>query len=451
MFVIDDSQFQLAIFHDRLDRIFGSFKTPVGTPLTAALKSALKVDLRRSGDLTAAAKLIELTPACIAQLLSDLNFALRGHRSDFQLPLGSRVLNDDDGAIRIADEIHVLDAERPGLFPLEVTSRHAEGRNLELLRGHIRRMTARLACRRIGLPSPHHIVDNDSRPLLQFPPLAEAGGVVLQRFAYDLSAPRFRSATKEQVRDFAVDIVKDMRALWKKRKQVAARVEQLRTLLEQQIANMPGEPSIRSIDIDMSRQRTDDKFDLYVEYDAIDEAMRPGLVLDFVPAHNDLDPRWARTPYGVWGRMKERERLNRAGADGEIDPIAFDLLKVASEGATTVLTRLADCYETLTIVTTAVGPLYCTFYWQDGCIRVDATIPGRLDVFGDRVELRDCPLPETVIDALPGRTLDTVAKLPMDCHWKITGAEPLMSDGLRVQIANEDRRFVEFATGRIWR
>lgn len=153
-----------------------------GTPAADALLTALLLDLRMSRvGARGVATLVGLGTAGIADVARRFVYTVCNEDAACDLPFGTKVETSAKGYMEVGGEVWLLDAARPGLHPMEAVPRGACGPNLDLLRSHIGRLTRGLACRRIGLPSPVQVVDTASRHLLQFPPCAQAGGVVLQR------------------------------------------------------------------------------------------------------------------------------------------------------------------------------------------------------------------------------------------------------------------------------
>lgn len=366
------------------------------------------------------------------------------------MPLGAQLRSDRPGSVRIGAEIWVLDAGQPGLFPLEAKRRDAHGPNLELLRNTISGMSRGQPWAVIGLPAPVFIVDTDSRHLLQFPPLHEAGGVVLQRWASDTGAERFCAATREQIEVMATSMVVDMMTLWKRRQEIAEQVDAVRYLANHKIPEDVLGVGVRAVAVDLELQRTDEHLSFYIEYDGVDEALRPGIVLDYIPANISGWSMYNRVPYGISGRHADRDTLRALGADGEIKAFAVAVLRAAPEGQAAVLARLAQSYETSVSFMTEAGPLYATLFWREGCIEAEVSIPGAFDQFGDWLELRgDKECSDETAVALVGSPLAAIGTLPFHVEAVITEAHPLIGGGLKLHLRTE-RRLIDCRTGRIW-
>lgn len=418
-----------------------------GTPVADALATALQLDLRLSGRgrTDGMAVLDALTDVQIFEFAAYLSWTIAHENAKLELPLGTVLQTGKPGDIRIGEETWVLDAGRPGLHPMETTRRDAHGPNLELLHTYIRRYTRGLACRHIGLPNAIFIVDTDDRHLLQFPPFAKAGGVVLQRWGNGTDAPRFCGALPEQIRTFAKSIVSDMRVLWSRRIEIAACAAKIREHAEG-VAAAHG-ASVLRVAVDLQHQHDDDDFSMYVHFEAVDEAMRKGAVLDFYQG-SDVADRWVRGPYGVVARPADLPELRALGADGHIDDMAAAVASAAPGGTQAVLTQLASAYETTFELPTTDAPCYATLYWRDGTIKAEVTMEGRLDWCGDRLVLMNQLIPLTMVTSLPGRTVDAFAQLPFPCPLKVAEAD---INGLDLKLQLEvGEHLVNCRTGAIW-
>lgn len=434
---------------DKFDAALGSFNLVNGTSVASALVSAIMVDLRQSRNEDG----IEIIDAMDEEAIFDLGFSLAsaiGHEDQqFTLPLGTRVKSDKPGSIHIGGEIWVTEAGKPGLFPLETVRRGAHGPNLELLRASISQAVRGKPWQRIGLPSPVLIADCEARHLLKFPPFQEAGGVVLQRWADETGASRFGAATPEQIKVFATSMAADMKTLWKRRKAVAAQAAVARGIAEAKIPSDADGVAIHAIAIDFERHRKDEHLSFYVEFDGIDEAHRPGIVLDYIPAV--IEGQWRRdpVPYGIDGRSAERDALRALGADGEIDLLAEAVVRYAPEGPAAVLARLAADLETDVAFTTEAGPVYAVLFWRDGCIKAEITAPDRIVQYGDILEWYEGAFDDSAARALVGSALTPLVPLPFDVACLITDATPLYRGGVKLGLKG-GRSPVNCATGHIW-
>lgn len=434
----------------RLSRYLAPLKMPNGTLPADAVHDALLADMREAGASTAA--LNALTDEQILNAYCAIVWEIdRGCGQQFTLPFGSTAVSTTPGTLRIGAQDFVLDAGRSGLHPLETVTRAAHGRNLELLTAAILRKTKRLACRRLGAPIPVQIVGRDSRQLIQFAPLAEAGGAVLQRGTWDTGANRFCAALPWQIEELAKSIVADMRVLWNRRVEISKRVNEVRKAAEAGLQAESGQSdrvSVRAIALELKLQH-DYPVDVYIEYHAIDEALRPGTVVDFMPANWDISDGVHSPPKDVVVRSGVKDRLVAAGAQGWIDEIAHSVASAAPEGRTAVLARLSSNYETMVTLPTTSGPMYATLFWQDGVIKAEITFRDKLEWFNGHLELKDVKLPETIIETLPGRLLSSLVDLPFASTAKIAAVDSVTSNTLRLRV-DPVEMLVNCDTGRVW-
>lgn len=433
---------------NKFNAALDSFELANGTTVASALVSAIMVDMRQSQNEDGFETVDALDNQAIFDLGVHLCHAIHHENSRFTLPLGTQVEPDMPGSIRIGAEIWTTDAGRPGLFPLEMVRRDAHGPNLVLLRDTISRAVRGKPWQRIGLPSPAFIVESDARHLLKFPPFQEAGGVVLQRWASETGASRFGAATPEQIDAFATSIVADMETLWKRRKAVAAQVALTRRIAHAKISDDAVGVAVHAVAIDFEHQRKDDQLSFYVEFDGIDEAHRPGIVLDFVPAgakgsHHPV-------PHGINGRRAERDTLRAFGSDGEIDPLAEAVVMHAPEGPSAVLARLGTTFETDVAFTTDAGPVYATLFWRDGCVKAEITAPGRFAQYSDVFEWYEAALDEASVNALVGSPLSASVPLPFDAACFIADAAPSQQGGVKLGLEG-GRSLIDCAAGHIWK
>jgi hypothetical protein len=405
MHIGDHSQFGAADLREPLRTVLGAMDVGNGTPLADALASALQLDLRMSGRKDGPAVIAALTADEMISLAVDLEFALKYKNSSFTLPLGTLVESREIADLRIGGEHWILNAGRPGLHPMESMRRDAHGPNLDLLLSHIERLTRKLACRRIGLPSPAHILE------------------------------------------LAKSIVADMRVMWTRRGDIAARAGFVRSLVEPAAAEHGAE--VQLIAIDLRMQHNDANLDMYVHYLALDEAMRPGPVLDFIPCRDHITPEFYSAPIGVVYRREDIEVLRNLGADGWIDDMAAAIAAAAPDGAASVFAQLATSYEATVVLPTDAAPLFATLYWRDGLIRAEMSMADGLDFCRGQLDVPGLMLPDHMQGQLvPPRKVDDLAKLPFECPCTVIHAEP-RDKGARLEL-ELGKRLIELSSGRIW-
>lgn len=445
--VLDINEYKLLM---RLRELFATFSMPNKTPAADAVHVALLADQRSAGLQTTA--LNSLTNDQLIDAYCHVVWAVEhGNTPTCQLPFGTEARSRTKGTLEIGAQTYVLDAGSPGLHALETVRRDAHGPNLERLAASIARKTRKLACRRLGVPIPVHVVDANSTYLIQFAPLPEAGNVVLQRNVAETGADRFCAALPDQIEAFAKSIVADMRNLWNRRKEIGARVAEVRAAA---LAGLPGgedadgRDSVKAITVDLSRTH-DYPVSLHVEYDTLDEAIRPGTVIDFIPANFSLEGRAWPAPRSTEYRREMRARLAALGATGMIDEIAEAIAMAAPEGPAAVLGRLATAYETTALVPTRLGPLYATMFWRDGVIQAELSMPGKLEWFYGRLELNGVVPPAHAVRTLPGRPVARVFDLPFETSALIKHVDMLEAQRICLHL-DPAERLVNVETGVIW-
>lgn len=434
---------------DKFDAALRSVELENGTLLATVLASAIMVDLRCSGSEDGVDTIDTLDEDAIKELGALLLFAIEGDDRPFTLPLGTVVRPYEPGSVEIGAEVWVIQTGKPGLFPMEIVRHDAYGRNLELLREFISKWVQGRPWQCIGLPSPSNISDYGPVNLLAFPPFHNAGGVVLQREVNSTGAACFAAAMPEDIKFLALSIANDMRAMWHRRQDIADQARAVRRIAESNISNDAVGVALHAIAIDLHRQHTDKHFGFYVQYDAVDDAYRPGVVLDFMPApFEGVYPNHGLTRE-ILGRREARDAVRALGADGEIDSFAAAVVRYAPEGQAEVLARLAIDYDTVVQFVTPLGPVYATLYWRDGCIEAEISAPGRIVKRGEFLEWYEEDFDAEDAQTLLGLTPFDVLPLPFDAKCTIKQATPLRR-GVKMQL-DSSRLLVNCANGRIWK
>lgn len=450
MFIDDGRSFAEARLLDRLTTMLGEFDVGNGTPLAHALASAIAIDMRTAR--ADPARVDGLDRDTLFDAANDLHWALNeGDGAEFVLPFGTVARSKPAGGVKIGEADFVLDAGRPGLHPGETTRQDAHGPNLERLRTLIARKTRRLACRRLGLPTASTITNNEMRHNLQFPPCTEAGGVVLQRRASESGADRFCAAMPKQLEAFADSIVRDMRELWKHRKAIGARIAKVRRACEAHILEEHGADApvtITTLAVEMHGDTGDQPVSVYVEMDSIDEALRPGKVLECVPARIGPKVEWLRFRDQYACRTADIAELAAHGATGRISDLAAAVAAGAPEGQAAVLDRLGRDIQTQVNIPTSKGDLYATLYWQNGLIEAEVSLPGHLETYQHTIELR-ATLPATLVASLSGRPLSDLVALPFRLATPVEAVEERSGGWLRFKV-EYGHSLVNCATGHIW-
>lgn len=212
---------------------------------------------------------------------------------------------------------------------------------------------------------------------------------------------------------------------------------------------MPG-VVVAKISVDLPGRTYGGPSDLTVEYEAIDDAMRPGPFLQAVKfTAPEIEPGALTLPRRLISRVHERNYLQAIGADGRIDDLAAAIAVAAPQGLHAVLARLRVGYETYVSLPTAGGDLlHAVLYWRDGTIHSSFNASGVLDGGSDTVDLPGTVLPETLATALLGKPLSAIAEVPFACDRTIISAEN--HRGLSRLVLDSRDLLVNLSTGRIW-
>ncbi len=445
MFIGSQQQFAPDALRQRLAGVLRGLDMSNGTPAEDVVATVLRIDHRLGGRERQAA--LELPDALFLNLAFEIVGAIEVAPARVELPSGTTLESKDPGEIEIGGEQWVLVAGQPGLHPVETAPRGANGPNLDLLHHHILRKTRKLACRRLGLPKPVLVCDTDARHLLHFDPLGEAGGVVLQHWAHGTGAPLFCAAFPWQIETFADAIVKDMRTLWKRRKDIACQVAEVRALAEARVEGHDAE--VDAIIIDLSMQYDDADLDMYVHYTGIDVALRRGTLLDFIPASMREHRRRTGVPYGAPGWTDDLRELRRLGADGRITEAAAAILACEHLDREAVLSALSANYECRLAIPTAKSPMYVTFFWHNGVLRAEVSMNQAISWHRDQLELFGMTFPETALSVLPGRPISDIADLPFGGDLVIDNAEAA-DWGIRLRV-EERELLINLKSGKVWK
>jgi|GEM_PF-3771799 hypothetical protein len=447
MFSGKQDQFTAAISHERLETLLDGMDAGNGTPLASAIAVAFEVDRRisRASD----EHISDISDDVLRDLAFDARYTFTHSGSQTVLPFGTILESKDLGEILIGGERWVLDAGRPGLFPIWTTRRDAHGPNLELLHHHIARLTRKLACRRLGLPQPVLVFDYEARDLLHFAPHPEVGDVVLQCWASETGAPRFCGALPGQIEAFARAIVNDMRAFWKRRKDLTEQGTEVRSIVEQFVVDT--DAKVDAIIVNMSTQFANKDFDFYVHYLAVDDALRQGLVRDYIPAsrRNSIKQghNFGHSRIMLYG-YQTLAALRNQGADGWITELAAAILVSGKVGTKQILHDLSRSYDVTFELSTTGASLFGVFYWNDGTVHAELSSPGTLYWSRDILELNGIEVPEAKRVAMTDRPISDLADLPFGGDILIGQAETI-NNGVRLHVG-EKPFLIELASGKVW-
>jgi hypothetical protein len=318
--------------------------------------------------------------------------AMLGTAGSFELPFGTAASEGRPGSVDIGGRAFVARTWVPGLQPIEIVPRHVHGPNLERLRRDVFNRHSPTS-ERIGLPSPALVCDGGVvRHLLEFPPLPEAGGVVLRIDVEDLDAARFCAAPALQLERFAGLLMRRAQWLWRARARIGRRVAAVREAALAGVEAARGRAESVEFDrICVDGRSADRKGEptLVVEYLGLDDALRRTRLADVVGADDGVAQRLLRAPSAHARRTESLRLLTARGADGWIDFEAAAIVRAAPEGERAVLARLAREFETVVELPGSGRPAHATLYWREGVIRAEAAGAGAFEMWGQGLETRD--------------------------------------------------------------
>lgn len=448
MFSGNQDQFAAAAINARLESLLEGECVGNGTPLAATVATALDVDRRRAP--ATEHNPISYSDEELLKLATEISETLAFPRSKTTLPFGTVLETRKLGEIFINGEFWTLDAARPGLHPAFTTRKGAHGPNLELLHHHISQLTQKLACRQLGLPQPLLINDNGERHLLHFAPCAEAGGVVLQCWSNVTDAIRFCGAFPEQIEEFAESIVEDMRSFWKHRKVIAMQGAEVRACAETRIAHL--EAAVDAIIINLGFQIYMENLDFHVHYLAIDAALRPGLVLDYIPASRREAMRRGEN-FGpildISGRYEQLDKLRRHGADGRITELAAAVLASGRFDSKLICSKLTEAYDVAVEIPGSGTSMFVAFYWAEGGICAEVCKHETMNWNRDVLEIYGFDVPEAKLVTMNGKPLSDLVDLPFGGDIIVDRVERIPS-GLRLHVA-ENHLMIDLASGGTWK
>lgn len=240
-----------------------------------------------------------------------------------------------------------------------------------------------------------------------------------------------------------------MQSFWKHRNDIAKQAREVRTIAETRVAER--EAAVDAIIVDMMFQYDVKDLDFYVHYLAIDVALRPGLVLDFIPASRralirrgyNFGPVW-----GVSGRYEELENFRRKGADGRITETAAAVLASGKVDSKLILPKLAEAYDVAVEIPVSGTSMFAAFYWADGRIYAEVCKLGTMNWNRDVLEIYGFDVPEAKLVTMNGKPLSDLVELPFGGDIIVDQVERI-PDGLRLHVA-ENYQMIDLASGRTW-
>lgn len=345
-----------------------------------ALAHALALDIETAG--ATAEQVAAVTDDQLKDGTRQLHRALHGDGASFRLPFGTAVTIGRPGSVEIAGRVFVRRPHSSGLHHIEATPTDVGGQTFESFRLYVLNWASSSNASHLGLPSPATIADGRVRQVIEFPPLAEAGGAVLQYDADMVDAARFCAAPARSLERFCKVVIKDLQWLWRWRAKVARRVEEVRAAAVAGIAladHYGRRAVVGRICVDGRSLARPEGLTLRVEYLGLDDSLRRGRLFETVAGHDVVDgATMMRGPLINRWRTGVAARLHDLGADGWIEPRAAAVACAAGEGQRAVLARLGRDLETVVTIRSPQGEQDVTLYWSDGVVRADEPAAGGL-------------------------------------------------------------------------
>jgi hypothetical protein len=394
----------------RLRKLLADRDLGNGTPLADAAAIAIALDARTAS--VGRSEVLALTDDDLLGAADEVHRQInKSAGAPRALPFGALLPNVTGLSIRE----HVLfpEAGRPGLHLFGTLREDAYGSNLERLAAMIELRTCGQPYRAMGLPTPSSVGDIGMRHNLDFSPLAEAGGVAMRHRISQSSDDIFCTLMPKDLERLADDITKAMAYLWVMQRIVGKRVDEVRSRVEFLLASAHKPTclvSLRLVAYDWADDEGEDSDspNLQVEYNALDDALRPGSVLQQV--HGNMDCQALRVDHYWENRSRRRAELIAQGAVGYVDELAAAIVRAAPEGEQAVLYRLSTELDTYVTLPCGEDDIRVNLSWTDGRIR--AHFRGPLIRTGlDGFEVR-AVLPLSFMAAALGRSMSTLVELP---------------------------------------
>lgn len=405
-----------------LDDALGPERVPTGSLLAHVLHDVFLAEARQLGFTTAARAWSDLNAATIDVLADRIRGLFRETGApDLVLPAGSSLGSLIWPSIFVGAENLGFDVDRPGLHPIHDLPEKPGGSNLDLLFRRIGERCELRPCRAIGMPElvTRYVSERPSYRL-QFPPFDHAGGVVLERrLDFAMGGAYFCAMTPTEIDDLAAEIVTDMVDLWNNNRVIAPRVMAARDAARRVVATIDG-ADLRAITVELATQPETRSLGVGVEFDALDEAYRPGVVCQHVPP--DERPFDALSSVGLL-RSGLLTLLKGWGANGMMHGVARAIAQSSREGLAALLIALGREFEVFATLGRPERSVTYRLFWSDGVIHAESRGTHPVNVCYDRVIIQDHQLPESALCVLRDRALRDVTIEPFECDTPIAWAD----------------------------
>jgi hypothetical protein len=445
---------------NRINKVFGESRIVGHARFADVIYDVFLSEAREQGWNVAEPAWALLDAAALGNIGNQIKRLVSPHAGgDYVLPAGTVAIAHYVGCVAIGWDTLCVDCDCRGLSDISDMPHRPDGSNLKRLLRYIDKLSREEPFRAIGMPI---LVDqfNDRHPshFFQFPPFAPAADVILQR-NMDLSRSGvfFCALSDEHIRDFAQDIVNDMRRLWVNADHYVVRTQSWKDAASSFARNVPS-VEVRAVTIDVSNeQRCGDRF--FIEFDAWDHAFRRGIVVQEVGVRS-LDEAFDKDvldvgschesafDLAVLDRADHVALVRANGADGWIGGLARAIVNAAPEGACAVLADLAQNFETYVNLCGGAREDRFRLFWQDGEICVDNQDWSIMRLSDNVLSLSDRQLPETLLASLLRQPLHVLFDHPFRCDSRISDIKNKYG---KIAITVEpDRWLINCQTGEMW-
>jgi len=411
-----------------------------------AIEAALHSARRPPGELDA------ISDSELKRFAGHVNVALvrKGERS---LPFGTKVIGLAHGVIDIGGRAYALQWSEPGLVPYGEAWRDNHAANLDRLLRYLECLMEHKPYAGMGPPSVAAVPSGHgpgmALPLLAFRPIHDADGLVLTLPLDCDGLQPFPTTPVHDLDRLALALDCRIRSAWNRRLQLGSLASERRREIASTIeAFAPGTGmAVGQIGVAAWHLEPDSRPKMTVELATLDDALRLNRSAYWVR----LDEHAGNLAYDAAikqrQRIKERQRLNALGADGQIDAVAAEFIGMAPGGASSALDQLAREPSLTFAIPSPNGDFTASLTWREGVIRGGLARYPDVDLDERRLRIVGHELPELAQIAAVGRTLGEVA-LPFPCGIVIRRCTSRASV-TTLELAKR-RLLVDLRAGRMW-
>ena len=411
------------LLRPRLAGLFGDRDLGNNTPLADAIASLLAYDAVNK----------DIDPKLVNTLSDDILIELAQHfeerlyaplKEAKALPFGS--LLELNRRAMIDGQILLPVAGKPGLYPFQEVEESAHGPNLTRFQEIFARKLAGHKLESIGQPRPSTTQVFGIMHHLDFAPFAPVANVVLrQRVTASTLDGSFCSLMEKDLENLADCTLRSVENLWVQRTRIRERVAQVRNFMQERLLREYGEDGpvkLQSIALDWDEEVGEDSYApyLHVDFRAINDALRPGMVSIALPGDMNLNVLDDSLRHRFEHRSQQITNLRARNAVGIATDLAAALIRAAPEGEHEVLRRLSNELEITLKLTGNVEDLYARLYWNGGEVFAALYETSALAQSFGKFRVRGT-VPEAARLASIGKPLSEIVALPFPLQSRISG------------------------------